>query len=88
MDFRQLRYFIAVAEEKNFSRAAKRLHVSQPPLSTHVKSLESELGVTLFHRIGGRLRLTPEGEQLLGSSRRLLGYASSISAVGAPVSGE
>ena len=79
MDLKHFRTFVAVAECATVSQAAKRLHTVQPALSRQIIDLESELGITLFHRIGGRLRLTPEGEQLLGSSRRLLGYASSIS---------
>ena len=79
MDLKHFRTFVAVAECGTVSQAAMRLHTVQPALSRQIIDLESELGITLFHRIGGRLRLTPEGEQLLGSCRRLLGYASSIS---------
>jgi len=78
MDLKHFRTFVAVAEYGTVSRAATRLHTVQPALSRQIIDLESELGITLFHRIGGRLRLTTEGEQLLGSCRRLLGYASSI----------
>lgn len=79
MDLKHFRTFVAVAECGTVSQAAKRLHTVQPALSRQIIDLESELGIALFHRIGGRLHLTPEGEQLLGSCRRLLGYASSIS---------
>ena len=72
MDLRQLRYFQAVAEEGSFSGAARRLHVSQPPLSLHVKTLENELGVRLFDRSNRGVALTPAGQAFYDETRGLL----------------
>ena len=77
MDFRQLRYFVAVAEERHFRRAAERLHMSQPPLSQHVAALEEELGTTLLQRDRRSVRLTAAGETFLRRARALLDQASS-----------
>lgn len=61
MDIRDITYFLEIAEHENISKAAERLHISQPPLSRQLKKLEEELGVELFTRDSGRLRLTDAG---------------------------
>ncbi len=72
MELRQLRYFITIAEEGNFSRAAGRLHVSQPPLSTQIRSLEDELGVRLFERSNRGVSLTAAGSVFFEETRAVL----------------
>ncbi|WP_328500259.1 LysR family transcriptional regulator [Streptomyces sp. NBC_00457] len=69
MESRPLRYFVAVAEELNFARAAERLGISPPPLSRAIRQLESDLGVTLFERTTHRVALTPAGMVLLDEAR-------------------
>ena len=72
VDLRQLRYFIAVAEELNFTRAAERLHMAQPPLSRQIGLLESNLNARLFHRTKRKVTLTEAGQYLFKASTRLL----------------
>lgn len=74
-DLRRLRYFVAVAEELNFGKAARRLHVSQPPLSQQIRALESDLGVPLFERDRHRVSLTPAGQVYLKHAYTLLSMA-------------
>lgn len=65
MDVRRLKYFIAAAEERSISRAAERLHITQPPLTRHIQALEEELGVLLFIRTSSGVELTQAGSALL-----------------------
>src|SRR5262245_40434758 len=78
MDLRHLRYFVAVAEAGGFSQAAAKLRVSQPALWRQVRQLERDLGVRLFDRIGRRVRMTGQGEDLLTQGRDLLARAESL----------
>lgn len=78
MDFRYLRTFVTVAELGTVSKAAQRLHTAQPALSRQISNLEEELGLKLFDRVGRRLVLSSEGEQLLSDCRGLLNYARAL----------
>jgi LysR family transcriptional regulator, benzoate and cis,cis-muconate-responsive activator of ben and cat genes len=71
IELRQLRYFLAVAEHLNFTRAAEQMGIAQPPLSQHILALERQLNVKLFVRSRRNVALTPEGEALVGFARRL-----------------
>lgn len=78
MELRQLRQILVLSETLNFHRAAERLHMAQPPLSTSIKKLEDELGVSLFDRLSGGLRVTAAGEVVLQNARRALFFADEI----------
>ncbi|MFN3202724.1 MAG: LysR family transcriptional regulator [Bradymonadia bacterium] len=72
MSLHQIEYFVAIAEEGSLRGAAERLHVSQPPLTRHLRALEDELGTPLFERTSKGVTLLPEGEVFLRHARRVL----------------
>jgi DNA-binding transcriptional LysR family regulator len=72
MELRQLRYFIVVSEELHFSRAAKRLNLSQPPLTRQIRQLEQELGVDLFYRTTRKVELTDAGHAFANEARQII----------------
>lgn len=81
MNLQELRYLVAIAEQRHFGRAAQICNVSQPTLSSQIKKLEDELGVTLLERTNKRVAMTPVGSQILAHARRALAEAAQMEAV-------
>ncbi|WP_143573580.1 LysR family transcriptional regulator, partial [Streptomyces acidiscabies] len=80
MEIRQVQYFVAVAEERNFTRAAQRLTMTQPALSRAIRALERDLGAPLLDRTPQGVALTPVGEVMLDEGRALLARAADLTA--------
>ena len=78
MDLRHLRAFVTIVDAGGFARAGARLNLSQPALSRQIRAFETELGVQLFDRVGRRIQLTAEGQDLLRRARELLTGADSL----------
>lgn len=78
LDLQQLNYFVAVAQTESIARAAELLHISQSPLSRQIIALESRLGLSLFTRLGKRLKLTPTGREFLAHSEALLAQSRNL----------
>src|SRR5215471_11194461 len=72
IELRHLRYFLAVAEDQHFTRAAEKLRITQPTLSHQIRELEGQLNLSLFDRVGRRVKLTAAGEMLLPRARRIV----------------
>jgi DNA-binding transcriptional LysR family regulator len=83
MELRHLRYFVTLAEELHFGRAATRLHISQPPLSQQIRQFEEELGLQLFHRTKREVRLTEAGKRVVNEAYLVLGQLEKFSTVAA-----
>jgi LysR family hydrogen peroxide-inducible transcriptional activator len=81
MNLQELRYLVAIAEHRHFGRAAEACNVSQPTLSSQIKKLEDELGVTLLERTNKRVDITPVGSQILNHAKRALAEAAQMEAV-------
>jgi DNA-binding transcriptional LysR family regulator len=84
IELRHLRYFVAVAEELHFSRAAQRVHIAQPPLSAQIRRLEEMVGYPLLERTSRTVKLTASGEALLDRARRTLHRMEEVRVVRSP----
>ncbi len=87
MEFRHLRYFLALAEELHFGRAAQRLAITQPPLSLNIQQLEESIGARLFDRDSRGVRLTPAGEAFRGQAQALLRQAEQAAQLARDIEG-